>query len=80
MIDVLFACGHAQRWHDADGAPVCSVCRETRVARVQAPPPRFRGHASGPCVATTHLGPARVNLAQTPLRLKTDGGRQHGAE
>lgn len=71
-ITVTFTCGHAQRWHDRDGTPQCGTCQTTRIERVEAPAPTFRGHASGPCVTTLHLGPATAQLATTPLRLKTD--------
>jgi len=43
MITLTFACGHAGRWQDGDPDPRCPVCGETRIARVQAPPPRITG-------------------------------------
>lgn len=49
MVTVRFACGHQ---HDVDSAtaPQCKTCGETRVQRVTAPKPVFRGSCSGPCV------------------------------
>jgi hypothetical protein len=48
---ITFACGHRVTLDaSADNPPQCS-CGERRVARVQAPAPRFRGACRGP-VAT----------------------------
>lgn len=47
-------------------SPSC-WCGEGQVARtLDAPRPRIRGHAQGPLVASTYLGP-------TPLDVTTDG-------
>lgn len=47
---VKFACGHHQDVPESiDQAPVCATCGERRVSRVDAPKPRFRGIATGPC-------------------------------
>jgi hypothetical protein len=45
---VRFVCGHVIEIVDDDTAPECPQCHETRVERVQAPAPRFRGAVSGP--------------------------------
>ena len=49
---LTFACGHkADVSPEVTEPPVCPVCREARVSRVEAPAPRFRGVATGPlCV------------------------------
>lgn len=61
MIRVQCRCG---RWLETDGAarPECP-CGSSSIRRVQAPPPRIRGCASGPLVETVELPPLRVNLA-----------------
>jgi len=43
---VTFACGHTATVESTD-TPVCH-CGERRVSRVDAPPPRFHGVATGP--------------------------------
>ena len=44
VISVVFACGHrAEVAETADARPQCQQCGETRVQRVDAPPPRFSG-------------------------------------
>lgn len=56
MITVRFACGHvASKKAEETGTtpPVCGECGETRVARVKAPAPTFRGAAKGPCAVET---------------------------
>ena len=47
-ITIRFKCGHSREWADGDDAPVCAECGERQIARTVAPPPRFRGVASGP--------------------------------
>lgn len=50
MVRVIFACGHELKdVETGQSAPVCPSCGETRIARVQAPKPKFRGVATGPC-------------------------------
>ena len=49
-ITIRFKCGHAQAWEDTEQAPVCRTCGERQIARTVAPPPRFRGAATGPLV------------------------------
>jgi hypothetical protein len=46
---VRFACGHGLRMETGIEVPECPQCGETRVARVSAPPPKFRGTVLGPC-------------------------------
>jgi hypothetical protein len=67
-MEILFACGHRQMV-TGDAAPVC-VCGETRVRRVEAPPPTFRGVARGPLVEHVPLEAVRLDLASVPLQLK----------
>lgn len=43
---LTFACGHKQAF-DEGGRPVCA-CGETRIARTDAPPPRFTGACASP--------------------------------
>jgi len=57
-ITVTFACGCRQTLPDADAnndtvAPTCSTHNESRIQRVEAPAPRFRGAAArGPLAVT----------------------------
>lgn len=47
---------------DKTPAPVC-FCGESKVARaLNARPPRIVGHASGPLVEGTYLGPVAVSF------------------
>jgi hypothetical protein len=60
-----FACGHPLAWDPAaTTVPVCAVCGERRIAQVTAPPPTFRGVATGPHAVHEDLGPIRVDLTQ----------------
>ena len=64
VITVLFRCGHTKRV-DPDKAVICH-CGERHVARtLQADPPRFTGHCTGPLATHQHLGPIAVSLKQT---------------
>lgn len=48
---IHFACGHrAEMSAEASEPPRCGVCQESRIQRVEAPAPRFRGACSGPVV------------------------------
>lgn len=58
---IAFACGHQVTLHDATQAPVCA-CGETRISRVSATAPSFRGVCRGPSAITEALPPVRVNL------------------
>jgi hypothetical protein len=70
MVTVLFRCGHAHAI-DPDRAVRCATCGEGRVARtLQAEPPRFTGHCTGPRARTVALGPMAVALAEQPLAIK----------
>lgn len=71
-IRITMACGHELKVPDTyEGTPVCAMCRERRVARVTAPPPRFSGACRGPYAATTAVTPGVVNVASAgPLTLK----------
>ncbi len=60
VITLYFACGHA-RETDGDGAATCA-CGETRIVRVDAPAPRFVGHARGPCAEYRDLPAQAVTL------------------
>lgn len=56
-IVVVFACGHRQAWRQ-ESAPRCQTCGETRIARTDAPAPRFSGCGSSPCqVKESQHGP-----------------------
>lgn len=75
---VRFRCGHAQGVDpDKTPSPRCEACGETVVARVlDAPAPRFVGHARGPSAVTRYLEPVPVRLATAgPLtvRAESDG-------
>lgn len=60
-ITIGFACGHAAEVDSShQGRPTCSVCGEWRIGHVTAPPPVFRGAASGPCASPSILPPLRV--------------------
>ena len=71
MIRVRFACGHGGTVSEkATTTPVCP-CGETRITRVVARAPRFRGACSGPYCETVALEPGVVDLApKGPLPLK----------
>ena len=70
---IRFACGHAVVIDDAvSHAPVC-LCGETRVSRVIARPPTFRGVCQGPHAQTEALGAVTVNAAPAGAL-----DRQHG--
>lgn len=49
---ITFACGHkATVSREISDRPRCPQCAETRISHVDAPPPTFRGVATGPlCV------------------------------
>lgn len=47
MITVTFQCGHQKQASGSEEQLVCS-CGESRIAQVDAPAPRFVGHARGP--------------------------------
>lgn len=64
MITVEFACGH-RRDVDGDSTRTC-LCGETRIARVDAPAPRFVGHARGPCADYKDLPAQAVTLKGDP--------------
>lgn len=51
-IDVRFTCGHllALAANQVSDAPQCSICACKTIAAVKAPPPRFSGACTGPCV------------------------------
>ena len=71
-IDIRFLCGHGGTAGVSQVvSPVCPACGETRIARVSAPPPKFRGACSGPYAQTAALEPGIVNVApKGPLTLK----------
>ncbi len=62
MITLVYRCGHKQEVSDDFETPICPICGERQVGRVTAPPPRFRGVATGPhCTEALTVG--TVNLA-----------------
>ena len=46
-VQIVFACGHRQPWR-REATPRCRDCGETRIARTDAPAPRFSGCGSSP--------------------------------
>lgn len=64
MIKVTFLCGHIA---DTDGAakPRCH-CGESRIRRIAAKTPSFRGHVTGPCAEYQDLPPKAVTLKEQP--------------
>ena len=63
-ITIDFACGH-QTEVNGEARPTC-VCGETRIVRVDAPAPRFVGHARGPCAEYRDLPAEAVSLNGEP--------------
>lgn len=47
MITIKFLCGHSRPLTGAEDRAVCA-CGETRIDSIDAPAPRFVGHARGP--------------------------------
>lgn len=64
MIRATMACGHVIELQSGVAVPMCK-CGETRVARVKAPPPKFRGLVLGPCAEYEDLPAKRVVLKET---------------
>ena len=70
-ITVTFRCGHHQIVGPDADIVICPQCGERRVARVVAPPPRFRGVATGPSAVEAEVGSGAVHLAPGgPLPIK----------
>lgn len=63
MITVTFSCGHRLQ-QDRVEIPICPACGERRVARVKAPPPRFRGVVVGPCAEYVDLPAKPVKVTK----------------
>lgn len=63
MIVATMVCGHRVKI-DGIAVPCCPKCGESRVARVSAPPPRFRGVVLGPCAEYVDLPAKRVVLKE----------------
>lgn len=59
MITITFECGH-QKTADGGETKVACACGETRIAQVNAPVPRFRGHVTGPHAEYVALEPKAV--------------------
>lgn len=74
MIIVKFACGHSISVSDNTGwQPVCVVCKEPRIARIQSRAPRFTGTVTGPYAEYKAFDGAVVNVAPGgPLHLKEE--------
>lgn len=64
MIVATMACGHRVKITDGIAVPNCPKCQETRVARVSAPPPKFRGFVRGPCATFEDLPAKPVSLKE----------------
>jgi hypothetical protein len=65
-IVATMACGHRVQMQDGIMVPICPRCGEARVARVKAPPPRFRGVVLGPQATYEELPAQRVTLKENP--------------
>ena len=63
MITIFYRCGHRQVVGPDHDAPICPQCGERRVGQVSAPPPRFRGVATGPHAVAGEIGAGMVSLA-----------------
>jgi hypothetical protein len=63
-IRATMACGHLVMLPDGVSIPQCPQCGESRVARIKAPPPRFRGVVLGPCATYEDLPAQRVTLKE----------------
>jgi len=61
---VTFACGHQAQLTGAEENPACG-CGERKIVAVKAPPPKFRGHCTGPCSKFESLPARAVNLGVT---------------
>ncbi len=61
-MNITYRCGHVETFTTTPDTAQCLMCGETRVSRVDVPPPTIRGHASGPHVTTERLEPVPVDL------------------
>jgi len=64
MIKITFACGHTVPVASEGAAPICPLDGEHRIRHVAAPPPTFRGQATGPYVETLALPAIPVSLRE----------------
>lgn len=63
LITLTFKCGHGRSVDpDQTTSPACLECGETTIARVDAPPPTFRGHGRGPLVQSVPLEPIPITV------------------
>ncbi len=60
-IVIHFACGHQIAASGAEDGLRCQ-CGESTVERVEAPPPRFVGHCTGPHAVYQELEPKPVEF------------------
>jgi len=63
MITVRFQCGHTRTLNGDEQQPRCA-CGETVIAEVNAPAPRFRGYALGPCAKFEELPAKAVSFVE----------------
>jgi len=63
MIQARFACGHVLSLSGTEQHPRCE-CGNDRILSVAAPPPRFTGHALGPCAKYEDLPAKSVTLKE----------------
>jgi hypothetical protein len=63
MIKLQFVCGHEIDATGNEEQPRCS-CGETRIERVDACPPKFRGHVRGPLATFKDLPARPVKLGK----------------
>jgi hypothetical protein len=62
---VTFGCGHVLKLEDSvTTRPRCQVCGESCIRHTQAPPPRFKGHCTGPSAEMKPLEPWSQKLEQ----------------
>ena len=59
MITYGWICGHVTREAETSLAH-CPICGESRLRSIKAPPPRFTGHALGPCATYRRLDAVAV--------------------
>lgn len=68
-IYIRFACGHRFAIDaNANGAPACPTCGESRVSRTTAPAPRFTGFCQGPSAESKMLEPLPIAIPKESHR------------
>lgn len=72
MVKVTFQCGHVVDLDPDRTAEIHCLCGERSIIRVEAPPPRFRGHVSGPSAETVPLEPIALDLGSKKMHGEGD--------